>query len=394
MGAGAAVEVAESLRTVLAEDCLARGDGLDRYRLGGRRPAAAALPTSEAQVSAVLRLAHDRRWGVVPWGGGAHQSSGRVPSRFDVALDLRALDRVVRYEPADMTVTVEAGIRLQSLQERLATSGQFLPLDPPGADRATLGGVVAANCSGPLRCRYGTLRDLVLGVRVVHADGTLTKAGAGGVKNATAYDLTKLYVGSHGTLGVIVGATLRVQPKPACEESGWMAASSLEHAMLLVRRILNSEVAPSRLELLEAVGARACGFPGDGPHLAVSVAGRPDAVAHQMERLAAIAAECEAQWSGMEHAVEAWRRIREFPGGREDGPLGGEEVRWRAGVLPADSAAAMRSVAEAVAGEGSAAMAASVTHGVVRGALRASFRRSRHEGRRDLRAGPSAEAPR
>jgi len=129
-----------------------------------------------------------------------------------VALDLRRLDRVLAYEPGDLTATVQAGIRMDGLHRQVGDQGQIFPLDPPMAGQATLGGVLAANLSGPQRCRYGTARDLVLGVRVAHADGTITKGGSRVVKNATAYDITKLYIGSHGTLAVILEATIRLHP--------------------------------------------------------------------------------------------------------------------------------------------------------------------------------------
>ena len=140
MPTDAAVRVVDALRSALGADRVLPDGELRDYQLGGMHPAAAALPRDEAQVAATLRLAHREGWGVVPWGGGAHQSRGRLPARYDVALDLRRLNRLLLYEPADMTVTVEAGARLADLQRRLGESGQFLPLDPPQAERATLGG--------------------------------------------------------------------------------------------------------------------------------------------------------------------------------------------------------------------------------------------------------------
>ncbi len=169
---------ATAWREALGSEKVLTGVGVTAYRLGEVEPVVAVIPRDEADVSRVLALAFEDGAGVVPWGGGAHQSVGAAPTRYDVALDLSRLDRVVAYEPADMTATVQAGARLATLQQRLGEAGQFWPLDPPLADRATVGGVVAANLNGPLRCRYGTVRDMVLGVRVAHADGTITKAGA------------------------------------------------------------------------------------------------------------------------------------------------------------------------------------------------------------------------
>src|ERR687883_1494657 len=136
------------------------------------------------------------------------------PRRLDQIIETTGLNRVVEYEPADLTVTVEAGMRFAELQQRLAEEGQFLALDPPAAEGATIGGVIATNASGPLRFAYGTARDLVIGTRVANPDGTLTRAGGRVVKNVAGYDLTKLYIGSLGTLGVIVELSFKLAPIP------------------------------------------------------------------------------------------------------------------------------------------------------------------------------------
>jgi glycolate oxidase FAD binding subunit len=170
MTAATGGRIQERLSALLGADDVLMGAAASRYRLGDREPSVAVLPDDEAEVSGVLALA----------------SLGNFPSRYDVALDLRRLDRVLAYEPGDLTATVQAGIRMDGLHHLVGDQGQIFPLDPPMAGQATLGGVLAANLSGPLRCRYGTARDLILGVRVAHADGTITKGGSRVVKNATA----------------------------------------------------------------------------------------------------------------------------------------------------------------------------------------------------------------
>jgi len=130
------------------------------------------------------------------------------------AFDLRAMREVLEYTPEDMTVSVEAGLTLAQLQTRLAEHNQWLPMDPPGADTLTIGALLAANRSGPRRFGYGTVREHLLGIKVVLADGRVIKAGGKVVKNVAGYDLCKLFVGSHGTLGVIVEATFKVLPRP------------------------------------------------------------------------------------------------------------------------------------------------------------------------------------
>src|SRR5262245_10838806 len=126
-----------------------------------------------------------------------------------MTVDLRAFDRVVEYHPEDMTVTAEAGLTLAALQSRLAEHGQWLPIDPAGTEQMTLAGLLNTNASGPRRFAYGTVREHVLGLKIVLADGRLIKSGGKVVKNVAGYDLLKLFVGSHGTLGVIVEATFK-----------------------------------------------------------------------------------------------------------------------------------------------------------------------------------------
>lgn len=139
---------------------------------------------------------------------------GLPPTRPGVAVDLRSLDRVIDYPARDMTVTVEAGMTIDSLQQLLKTEGQQLPVDVPLLERATIGGAIATNANGPRRFGYGTLRDYVIGISVVNDQGEEVKGGGRVVKNVAGYDLMKLYTGSFGTLGIISQLTLKVKPLP------------------------------------------------------------------------------------------------------------------------------------------------------------------------------------
>lgn len=353
----------------LGADRVLVGGACARYRLGNLVPAMVASPTDEAEVAAVLATAARDGLGVVPWGGGTHQSFGRPPARYDLALDLGRLNRVLLYEPADMTITVQAGIRLADLARRLGESGQFLPLDPPLAPAATLGGVLATNLSGPLRCGYGTARDLVLGVRVVGADGTITKAGARVVKNATAYDLSKLYVGAYGTLGVVLEVSLRLYPLPPSERCWWLTGADLACCQEAAGWVLaGSHLTPIRLELLDAEAARACGCQGARPALLVSVAGVPEAIREQERSLAAQAGEVGGVIGPLERPEEAWALVRDFPWRSAPPFAGTQRVLWRGAVLPSDCAKAMAAIRGAATGA-EMSMAATVSHGVLRGAF-------------------------
>jgi glycolate oxidase FAD binding subunit len=207
-------------------------------------------PSRIEHVSAVLALAAEESLAVVPRGSGSALDLGRPPARVDVLLDLRAMDRIVEYTPDDLTVSVEAGLTAEALAARLSPRRQLLPVDPPGVGSRTLGGLVATAASGPSRLRYGTLRDLLLGVRFVQADGVVTWGGARVVKSVTGYDVPKLMVGSLGTLGVLCELTLRLHPRPEAEATRVATFQTPEAAADFVLRVLDSSLEPNRIELL------------------------------------------------------------------------------------------------------------------------------------------------
>ncbi len=363
--------ITDELRAIVGADHVLTGEGLARYRLGTVAAEAAVLPGDESEVSRVLRLAWEEGLAVVPWGGGTHQSIGHRPARYDLALDLRRLNRLLEHEPADMTATAQAGIRMADLQQGLGEHGQFLPLDAACGGGASLGGILASRLAGTLRCRYGTARDLVLGVRMAHADGTVTKAGAKVVKNATGYDMTKLYLGSQGTLGIILEATFRVYPRPAAEQSWCLPVADLETGQVLANRILTSHLIPNRVELLDGSAGRACLSLTYGPSLLVSISGIPRALQAQAGDMVRLAEESGSSPGEIPDPERTWEAVGDFPWVTE-GPGGaGLRATWRGGVPPADCAKGMRAVQEATKPWAEAAIASSVAHGALRGEFRA-----------------------
>ena len=183
---------------------------------------------------------------------GSHVPLGATPERVDVVLSVERLRRQLAYEPGDMTTTVQAGMPLQELQGVLGAQGQFVALDPPATAATTIGGVIATNASGPRRLLYGTARDVVLGISVVAADGTRTKAGGRVVKNVTGYDLTKLYIGSLGTLGVVLELTFKVHPLPPGEATIGIACADRADILPVLNAFLRLPLRLNSLELLNA----------------------------------------------------------------------------------------------------------------------------------------------
>jgi glycolate oxidase FAD binding subunit len=220
-------------------------DGLDA--------AATARPGSAEELAATLREAAGAGQAVLPVGGGRALGMGDPPERFDLALETSGLDRLVEFSPADLTVTVEAGMRLEALQVELARAGQFLPLDPFGGPGHSVGGLLASGWSGPLRLRYGTARDYLVGLRVALPDGRLARSGGRVVKNVSGYDLNKLHFGALGSLGVIVEASFKVYPKPLSEITVSFSGG-FEEAWAEAERALGLAMPPVALELLQMGG--------------------------------------------------------------------------------------------------------------------------------------------
>lgn len=349
-------DLAKTLEGIVGNEHVQADGEAGRYAVDGVVPAAVVFPGSVEEVSAVLAACSKTGTAVVPWGGGSSMGLGAVPRKVDVVLGLARLNQVIDHEPGDMTSTVQAGMVLRDYQAHLGRHGQFLSLDPPGASRATIGGILAANVSGPRRLRYGTARDLLIGERVVHADGTVTRGGAKVVKNVTGYDMNKLYVGSLGTLGVIVEATFRLYPLPSAEHT-WVAPfPTAARAREAVGKILDSPVVPSAVELLNEpaaaeVGRRSGVGLGQGKaFLAVAVASVPEAVKAQLEQARGMGRQAGGDdglmLEGEEHE-QFWGAVRDFAPGN-----GGPAMVLKAGVLISEVAEAMRQGEEVAAKQG------------------------------------------
>ena len=294
---------------------MASDAALDGWSVDGLAPRIYVEPHTAEEMAAVLKAADDARAAVIPRGSGTKLALGNVPSDYRICVSTARLDKVLEYTPADMTVSVQAGIRLAELQATLAEENQFLPLDPPNGDTATIGGILAANSSGPLRAAHGAARDLLIGIRVAHPDGLVTKAGGKVVKNVTGYDLNKLYTGSLGTLGVIVEANFKLQPLPAVQKS-ILAALPAKAALKAVDALVDSVLMPSSVELFDSRALSSLSADGTAAGergLLVKFGGSAKAVDRQIRDMKSICSEAAGLevLTGEEQEL-IWKNAREM----------------------------------------------------------------------------------
>lgn len=199
----------ESLQEIVGKKHVREAKSEDAVE--GVEPSFVVEPGSIEEISSVMKLAYAEGLAVAPRGSGTKTHLGNPPRELDLIVSTARMNEVIEYVPGDQVVRVQAGIKLADLQKKLGESKQMLAIDPPEED-ATVGGLIATNASGPRRYSYGTVRDLIIGIRIVLADGTIAKAGSKVVKNVAGYDLSKLFTGSLGTLGVIAEANFRLHP--------------------------------------------------------------------------------------------------------------------------------------------------------------------------------------
>jgi D-lactate dehydrogenase (cytochrome) len=216
---------------------------------GSRRPDVVAFARTAEQVSAVCAFASQAGVPIVPMGTGTAVGGATLPLHGGISLDLREMNQIHDVSPADLTATVGAAVTRKALNRRLADDGLFFPVDP-GAD-ASLGGMAATNASGSRAMRYGAMRVNVLALQAVLGDGSIVRTGTRASKSSAGYDLTRLLVGSEGTLGVITELTLRVQPIPAVVVSARAVFADNEAALRAVVMFRAEGLAVTRLEFLD-----------------------------------------------------------------------------------------------------------------------------------------------
>lgn len=284
-------------------------------QVDGIQPSLAVEPESSEQISDILKLASSVGAKVGARGSGTKLGWGAPPERVDLLMSTARLDRVVEHSAGDLVVTSEAGVRLSTLQAHLAASGQMLALDPP-SEQGTLGGIVATDASGPMRLRYGTVRDLLIGVTVVLADGTVARAGGKVVKNVAGYDLAKLYTGSLGTLGIVTQVTFRLHPLPTTTGTVLVECSDIKAAGAFISQFRSSSLLPNAVEVEWSSNER------DGM-VAILFGGIEQGVAAQVDVARRLASEYgQTRTLQAEEEGPAWKGLRSLPWAAGSGELG------------------------------------------------------------------------
>jgi glycolate dehydrogenase FAD-binding subunit len=302
-------QLAKRLETALGADAVTvdASGSVASHAIEGKLPEIVCRPQSAEQIAAALRLCTEAEVAVIPRGGGTAMAVGNSPRQTDVVIDLGKLNRMIEHDHANLTATVHSGITLSALQSLLAPQTQFAPLDAPFPERATVGGIVAANLNGPRRSYYGSVRDLVIGMKVVFPGGEQIKAGGKVVKNVAGYDMCKLFVGSLGTLGIITEVTLRMSPIPESAATV-IASATLAQAERFTDELSHSQLLPAAVFLSND---------GDTEQwrLAVWCEGFEETVARHLRDLDDIAARVGMNTGPLRGAThdEFWERLRDFP---------------------------------------------------------------------------------
>lgn len=318
-------EIIRALETIVARDRIVpvSSDG---------EASVSVSPSDTNELAEILRLASIERWRVIPCGAGTWLEMGNRGLAAHLSVSTAQMNRIIEYEPADLTATVEAGCTLEGFNAQAAAHRQFIPLDPFGDESMTLGAVVATASAGPLRAGFGTPRDWVIGMRVAHADGRVTKAGGKVVKNVAGYDLCKLYTGSYGTLGVIAELSFKLRAYPSAERTILCEAEDQAALCALSARMFDTDLQPAAVELF-APGAIGLAEITKAPFvLALRFLAEPEAIESEQRDLTALAATTTIRALKDDEAGEMWRRYRV----NETAP--GWAYSLRLGVRPADLA--------------------------------------------------------
>jgi glycolate oxidase FAD binding subunit len=321
-------KITQALKQIVEPSALRLlGEWLERTACDLDADIPVVFPENAAQLSQIVSECARQKWRMVPCGHGSKISWGGLPEKIDLLISTARLNRLIDHASGDLTVTAEAGMGFQDLQIILGQQGQFLALDPAYPEQATLGGLIATNDAGSLRYRYGSLRDLCLGVTFVRWDGEIVKAGGRVVKNVAGYDLMKLLTGSFGTLGIVTEMTFRLYPVPKASRTILIIGGT---ALALFRALKTSALTPSAVDLLSASTVRQLGY-GNEPALAVRFWNIPESVEVQSQELIAMAGTTKTVQLSGETEIQFQDQLRGHFWSREK-----SGVVAKVGILPTE----------------------------------------------------------
>ena len=307
-------ELARRLESALGPSAVKRDPQLlASHAVDGISPILFCLPNSPEQVATALNICSEAEAALIAQGGGSAMRLGNRPRNLSVLLGMERLAGCIEHDAANLTATVQSGIKLAALQQILARQNQFFAVDPPKPDNATVGGTVAANLNGPRRTFYGGLRDMVIGMRVALITGEHIKAGGKVVKNVAGYDMCKLFVGSLGTLGIITEVTLRLSPLPETA-ARLIARGTLPQTLGLADELSKSLLLPTSVSILNHVALPAGRTPSDSA-VAVRFEGFDDSVARHLRDCMAMAERIRLRSEELRNNANdpLWDEIRDFP---------------------------------------------------------------------------------
>ncbi|ELS03638.1 FAD/FMN-dependent dehydrogenase [Xenococcus sp. PCC 7305] len=301
-----------------------------------------AVPETVADLATIIEAAAQEKWRIIPCGNGSKLDWGSLTEKINLVVSTQKCDRIIDHAEGDLTVTVEAGVQLADLQAKLQATGQFLPIDPIYPQEATIGGIVATADTGSLRHGYGGIRDLILGISFVRADGKIAKGGGRVVKNVAGYDLMKLFTGSYGSLGIISQVTFRTYPIPATAQT-FILTGDAPSIATAIKQIKNSGLTPTAADLVTGSVSSALEL-GNKLGLLVRFQTIPESIAEQGSQLDAIAQSLDLSVTSYQEETEAqiWQKLSELI----RIPQSSDGITCKLGILPSSAVQLFQELAE------------------------------------------------
>ncbi len=300
-------------------------------------PACIVYPNTQEELAEIVARASRNHWRVLPCGNSSKLSWGGIAKNIDVVISTARLNRVIEHAVGDLTLTVEAGVKLSDIQTNLAKENQFFALDPAYPQTATMGGIVATADAGYLRQRYGGVRDMLLGISFVRYDGQIAKAGGRVVKNVAGYDLMKLFTGSFGTLGIISQITFRLYPLPEASQTVVLTGTS-DNIAQATQTLLASALTPTAIDVVSTQLVNRLNL-GKGIGLITRFQSVGESVKEQSNRLLEVGEKLSLQGSSLSGDEEAslWQQLQQsmWVAGNENA------IACKIGVLPTAAVATL-----------------------------------------------------